>query len=127
MARYHMPDTLDASQYEFPLAALIDAIGSTEAESGWAKLRSSQERALKALEGRRKELDGLYQRAIAPDSEWQEIAQVASMVGEWGRAAAEKLRPQIDALQRKLASPTGRMSPELRQLLCFLGALAEKA
>ncbi len=110
-----MPDTLDASQYEFPLAALIDATEWTEAASGWAKLRSAQERALEALEGRRKELDDLYQRAIAPDSEWQEIAQVASMVGEWGRAAAEKLRPQIDALELKLTAPTGGMSPELRQ------------
>jgi hypothetical protein len=112
---HHMPDILAASQYEFPLAALIDATEWTESASGWAKLRSAQERALKALEGRRKELDDLYQRAIAPDSEWQEIAQVASIVGEWGCAAAEKLRPQIDALQQKLATPTGRMSRELRQ------------
>ena len=111
----HMPDTLDVSQYEFPLAALIDATEWTEAASGWAKLRSAQERAIAALEDRRKELNDLYQRAIAPDSEWQKIAQVASMVGEWGRAAAEKLRPQIDALQLKLAAPTGRMPSELRQ------------
>jgi hypothetical protein len=112
-----MPDTLDASRFELPLAALIDATEWPEAESKWAELHSAQERARNALEDRHKELDDLYQRAIAPNSEWHEITQVASMVGEWGRAAAEKLRPQIDQLQVKLTAPTGPMSPELRQAL----------
>ncbi len=110
-----MPDTLDASRFELPLAALIDATESPEAESKWAKFHSAQERARNALEGRRKELDDLYQRAIAPDSKWHEITQVASVVGEWGRAAAEKLRPQIDQLQIKLGASTEPMSSELRQ------------
>lgn len=83
MAPYHMPDTLDASQYEFPLAALIDVISSTEAESKWAELHSAQERAIAALENRRTELNGLYERAVAPDTSWEEITQVASMIGEW--------------------------------------------
>src|ERR1700730_19424095 len=105
-----MPDALDASRYEVPLAALIDAIGSTEAASKWDKLHSAQERAVTALESRRVELNTLYERAVAPDTGWQEITQVAAMIGEWGRAAAEKLYPQIDALQRKLAAP-GNDSP----------------
>jgi len=37
------------------------------------------------------------------------------MIGEWGRTAAEKLYPQIDALQRKLEAPHGGMSQEARQ------------
>jgi acyl carrier protein phosphodiesterase len=112
---YQMPDTLDASQYEFPLATLIDAIGSTEAESKWAKLQSAQERAIAALENRRAELNSLYKRAVAPDTSWEEIAQVASMIGEWGRVAAEKLYPQIGALQQKLAAPHNDMRPEVRR------------
>jgi hypothetical protein len=110
-----MPDTLDASQYELPLAALIGATEWTATASKWAKLHSAQERALKALEGRRRELDALYERAVAPDTEREEIAQAASMIGEWGRAAAEKLYPQIDAVQRKLAAPESHMPPEVRQ------------
>jgi hypothetical protein len=115
MAPHHMPDTLDASQYEFPLAALIDAIGSTEAESKWAELHSAQERAIAALENRRTELNSLYERAVAPDTSWEEITQVASVIGEWGRAAAEKLHPQIDALQQKLAAPGNDMPLEVRR------------
>lgn len=115
MAPYHMPDTLDASQYEFPIAALIDAIGSTEAESKRAELHSAQERAIAALENRRTELNSLYERAVAPDTSWEEITQVASMIGEWGRTAAEKLHPQIDALQQKLAAPGNDMPSEVRQ------------
>jgi hypothetical protein len=110
-----LPDTLDASQYEFPLAALIDATEWTEAASGWAKLRSAQERAIAALENRRTELNSLYERAVAPDTSWEEITQLASMIGEWGRAAAEKLYPQIDALQQKLVAPGNDMSSEVRQ------------
>ena len=110
-----MPDTLDASRFELPLAALLDASEWTETASKWVQLRSAQERARQALEDRHRELDGLYQRAIAPDCEWHDIAQVASMVGEWGHVAAEKLRPQIDELQRKLAAPAGLMPPEVRQ------------
>jgi hypothetical protein len=112
-----MPDTLDASRFELRLAALIDATEWPEAESKWAELHSAQERARNALEDRRKELDDLYQRAIAPDSNWGEITQVASMVGEWGRAAAQKLRLQIAQLQIKLSASTEPMSPELRQAL----------
>src|ERR1700680_4378098 len=129
-----MPDALDASRYEVPLAALIDAIESTEAASKWDKLHSAQERAVTALESRRAELNTLYERAVAPDTGWQEITQVAAMIGEWGRAAdkklypqlaqmfcewgraaAEKLYPQIDALQRKLAAPGDDMPPEVRR------------
>jgi hypothetical protein len=109
-----MPDALDASRYEVPLAALIDAIESTEAASKWDKLHSAQERAVTALESRRAELNTLYERAVAPDTGWREITQVAAMIGEWGRAAAEKLYPQIDALQRKLAAPGNEMPPEVR-------------
>jgi hypothetical protein len=110
-----MPDALDASRYEVPLAALIDAIESAEAASKWDKLHSAQERAVTALEGRRAELNTLYERAVAPDTGWQEITQVAAMIGDWGRAAAEKLYPQIDALQRKLAAPGHDMPPEVRR------------
>ena len=110
-----MPDTLDGSRYELLLAALIDAIGSTEAGSEGAKLHSAQERAITALENRRTELNSLYERAVAPDSGWEEITQVASMIGESGRAAAEKLHPQIDALQRKLAAPGNDMLLEVRR------------
>jgi acyl carrier protein phosphodiesterase len=99
-----MPNFYDASQCEFPLAALIDAIGSAEAESKWAKLHSAQETARAALEKRRAELNTLYQRAAAPETGWEEITQIALMVGEWARAAAEKLRPQLDAFQQRFAA-----------------------
>src|SRR6266851_10333832 len=111
-----MPDALDASRYELPLAILIDAIGSTEAANKPVKFHSAQERALAALESRRAELNSLYERAVAPDAGWQEITQVAAMIGEWSRAAAEKLYPQIDALQRKLAAPGNEMPLEVRRV-----------
>jgi hypothetical protein len=111
-----MSDILDASHYELPLAALIDAIDSTETASKWANLHSAQKRALAALETRRSELNTVYDRARAPDTGWREITQVAALIGEWGRAAAEKLYPQIDALQRKLAAPGNNMPPEVRRV-----------
>ncbi|MBV8738022.1 MAG: hypothetical protein JO007_12330 [Alphaproteobacteria bacterium] len=110
-----MPDELSTSPYEFPLAALIDASEWDEAAVKWVKLHSTQERAREALVARGKELESIYERAIVPDSEWQEITKVAEMVGEWGRLAAEKLCPQIDSLQQKLATPDPRMSREIRQ------------
>jgi hypothetical protein len=110
-----MPDTSDASRYELPLAALIDAIESAETATKRVKLRSAQERALVALESRRAELNTLYERAVAPDTGWQEITQVATMIGRWERAAAEKLYPQIDALQRKLAASGSDMPLEVRR------------
>lgn len=110
-----MPDEVSTSTYEFPLAALIDASEWDEAVVKWAKLRSTQERALEALAVRRQELERIYERALQPDSEWQEITKVARMVDEWGRIAAEKLRPQIDALLLKLSASPASMSPELWQ------------
>jgi hypothetical protein len=77
-----MPEKSNARPYELPLAALIDASEWTEAAGKRAKLHSTQERALKALKARRKELDGIYERAVAPDTGWQEITKVASMVRE---------------------------------------------
>jgi hypothetical protein len=47
---------------------------------------------------RRDELNTLDERAGATDTGWEEITQEAPMIGEGGRAAAEKLYPQIDAL-----------------------------
>jgi hypothetical protein len=82
-----------------PVAALIDTIESAEAASNRDKLQSARERAVAALESRRDELNALYERAVAPDTGWQEITQVAAMIGEWGHAAAEKLLPQIETLQ----------------------------
>jgi len=79
-----MPDALDVSRYELPVAALIDAIELTEAASKWVKLQSARERAVAALKRRRAELNALYERAVAPDTGWQEITEVAAMMGEWG-------------------------------------------
>jgi hypothetical protein len=110
-----MSDALDATRYELPVAALIETIESTEAASKWDKLHSAQERAVAALESRRAELSTLYERAVVPDTGWQEISEVAAMIGEWGRAAAEKLLPKIDTLQRRLAIPGNDMSPEVRR------------
>jgi len=112
---WQMPDTLDASRYELPLAALIDAIGSTDTASKSVELHAAQERVLAALESRRTELNTLYQRTVAPDTGWREITRVAAMIGEWERAAAEKLYPQIDALLRKLAAPGSDMPLEVRR------------
>jgi hypothetical protein len=108
-----MSIALDKSQQTLP-AALIEAIESTEAANAWSKLRAAQEKAIEALEERRAELAIIYERALAPDTKSEEITSVASMVSDWGRAAAEKLYPQIDALQRKLVAPSEFMSPELR-------------
>ena len=110
-----MPDALDASRYEVPVAVLIDAIGSTETANERVRLDSAQQRALEALESRRAELNTLYERAVAQDTGWQEITQLAAMIGEWGSAAAEKLYPQIDALHRKIASPGNDMPPQVRR------------
>jgi hypothetical protein len=109
-----MPDTVEISQVEVPLAALVAATEWTEAASKSSQLYSAQERAAAALESRRAELNALYERAIAPDSGWREIFQVASMLSEWGRAAAEKLGPQIDSLRRKLTDSD--MPPEVRRM-----------
>jgi hypothetical protein len=112
-----MPDTLDASRYELPLAALIDAIEATETASKRVELDSAHERALVALESRRAELNTLYERAVASNTGWQEISQLAAMIGQWERAAAEKLCPQIDTLRRRLASPGKDIPLEARQAL----------
>jgi hypothetical protein len=108
-----MSIALDKLQQALP-AALIEAIESTEAENVWSKLRAAQNKAIEALEERRAELAIIYERALAPDTKSEELTSVASMVGDWGRAAAEKLYPQMDALQRKLVAPPEFMSPELR-------------
>lgn len=110
-----MSDVLDVTRYELPVAALVDTIESTETASKWDKLHSAQERAVAALASRRAELNSLYERAVAPDTGWQEISKAAAVIGEWGRAAAEKLLPQIDTLQRKLATPGNGISPEIRR------------
>jgi hypothetical protein len=94
---------------------LTDATEWTETAGKWAKLHSTQEAALVALENRRTELNILFERAVAPDTGYEEITQVASMIGDWGRAAAEKLYPQIDVLQQKLAASDNHMPPEVRQ------------
>src|SRR5690348_15795782 len=108
-----MPDTLDAAQYKLPLDALVEAIESVEWESDWSKLQAAHDEALAALRNRRGELDTLYERAIAPDTNWEEIAQVASTIGAWREAAAEKLYPQIGALQQnsglRMATSPGRL------------------
>jgi acyl carrier protein phosphodiesterase len=67
------------------------------------------------LESRRAELNNLYEKAAAPDTDWQAINRVAAMIGQWGRAAAEKLYPQIDALQPKLAAPGNELPLEGRR------------
>jgi hypothetical protein len=110
-----MPDEVNTPPDEFLLAALIDESGWDEAAVKSAKLRSAQQRALDALAARRKEVENIYERAIAPDSEWQEITKVAEMVGEWGCIAAEKLRPQIEALRQKLGTDGPRMPRESQQ------------
>jgi hypothetical protein len=98
-----MPDTVDVSKDEASFVALVAAAEWQEAASRKAKFHSAHERALAALESRRAELNALYERAVAPESGRQEITRVASMIGEAGRAAAEKLSPHLDAVQRKLA------------------------
>ena len=111
-----MTESLDAASSELPITALIDdAIGAAESASAWSGLRAAQDKALAAFRNRRRELDTLYERAVAPDTEWQEIAHVALTVGEWGRAAAEKLHPRIDILKLKLAAHDSGMTPEVRR------------
>ena len=117
MATNHMLDTLSAAQYKLPLNALVEAIESADAGSDCPRLRAARDKAIAALRSRREEFDTLYERAIAPDTSWDEIAQVASMIGAWTDAAAEKLYPQIDALRQKLEAPHGHMSEEARQAL----------
>jgi hypothetical protein len=112
-----MPGTLGAAQYKLPVNALVDAIRSAEAASDWSNLRAAHDKALAALRSRREEFDALYERAIAPDTNWDEIAEVASMIGMWRHAAAKKLYPQLDALQRKLGAPHGHISRDARQAL----------
>src|SRR5438132_12613561 len=110
-----MPNALDASRYELPLAVLIDAIESTETVDKWVELRSAQERAFAALESRRAEFNTAFEQAVASDAAWQELTQLDAMIGEWERTAAEKLYPQLDALQRTLAAPGNEMPLEVRQ------------
>ncbi|MGH6795065.1 MAG: hypothetical protein ACREDH_07670, partial [Methylocella sp.] len=101
---------------ELPITALIDdAIGAAERAGAWSGLRAARDKALAAFRNRCKELDTLYQRAIAPDTEWREITQVALMVGEWGRAAAEQLDPRIDTLKLKLTAHDSGVAPEVRR------------
>jgi hypothetical protein len=77
-----MPDTADVSKDEASLDALVAAAEWQEAASGRAEFHSAYERALAALELRRTELSTVYERAVAPDSGWQEITRVASKIGE---------------------------------------------
>ncbi len=111
-----MTESPDAASSELPITALIDdAIGAAESAGAWSGLRAARDKAFAAFRNRRRELDTLYQHAIAPDTEWQEIARLALMVGEWERAAAEKLHPRIDILKLKLAAHGSGPPPEVRR------------
>jgi hypothetical protein len=114
MAPQHMRDALRLSEDQLPLSALIEAIEASEAANNWSMLEAAHNKALAALRSRREDFDILYERAVAPDASWDEIARVASMIGEWGPTAAEKFHPQIDALQRKLDARYGGISRKLR-------------
>ena len=111
-----MAVTRGASTDRFPVAAVIDAIDLTEAASERAKFGLALDRALKALERRRKELEAFYELAAEPDVKWQEIVELAELITSWGRNASERLRPRMDALQQKLERAPSRMPPEVREV-----------
>jgi hypothetical protein len=117
MAQQHMRDALRLSEDQLPLRAVIESIEASGAANNWSMLEAAHNKALAALRSRREEFDILYERAVAPDTSWDEIVRVASMIGEWGRTAAEKLYPQIDALQRKLDARYGGISRKPRHAL----------
>jgi hypothetical protein len=87
--------------------ALVDALAS-DADSATmpglvARLRDLQEKNRAAFAKQRKDLDTLYEEAAQAAPDPVRLAQLAESVVAEQRAKAERLRPEMAALEEKLA------------------------
>src|ERR1700746_795761 len=99
-----MPDTLDASQYDLPADAFLDALALDSAAGArsrlLAQLRDHQEKSRAKLEEWRDLFDELYNEAIRRDFSSQYLIQWAAALLEKERAALDRLHPLIDKFQQ---------------------------
>ncbi len=114
----HIPDI---AQYDLPMAALIDALASdaaSVAEPGLvARLRDLRRKSRAAFAKQSDDLDKLYEEAAQGDADPVHLEQIAEAVLERERAKAERLRPQMAALEEKLARHGDKLDPGVRE--CF--------
>jgi hypothetical protein len=115
-----MPDTLDASQYDLPADALLDAVALDSAAGArsrlLAQLRDHQEKSRAKLEEWRDLFDELYDEAIRRDFSSQYLIQWAAALLEKERAALDRLHPLIDKFQQSMAEGGDRIDAEAREL-----------
>lgn len=105
-----MPDTLDASRYDLPAGALLNAVALDNAPGGRAQLltqlRDRIEKIRTEQEEWRSRFDSLYDEAVRRNFSSPFLIQWAAALFERGRAASERLFPVIEALQHRSASDT---------------------
>jgi len=116
-----MPDTVDVSQYDLPVGALLYAAaldgGSDGQGEQLAHLRDLIERSRGEQEEWRSRFDSLYDEAVRRNFSSPFLIQWASALFERGRAAAERLYPVIESLQHKSTTHTDTLDTESLELL----------
>lgn len=114
-----MLNLTDLAPYDLPPGTLVDALfsdpASAERSSLIAKLRDWREKGQAALEKQREKLRKLFEQVAQNDAESTELADLAEIVLRGERAAAERLRPRLEALQEKLAAEGHKLDPEMRR------------
>jgi len=104
-----MPDYLEVSADILSLTATENLIGGStmSIEMKLGRLRDQQKKGRADLRQLESDLDGLYQRAVSElDTSHSTLAEVADVLLQKERAAAELLLPGIQTLRRNLASRT---------------------
>jgi len=114
-----MPDIIEISPDAERLAEVVAAL-TTDYSVGQravalARLRRQHAKAHTSLQQQGETLTHLYFEALRRNGEADEIESAAKILGERERAAAEKLVPRIEVLQRKLAARHQPLHPELQQ------------
>jgi hypothetical protein len=102
-----MPDYLEVSADILSLTVTENLIGgsNTPIEMKLGGLREQQKKGRADLRQLESRLDGLYQRAVSElDASHGTLAEVADILLQKERAAAELLLPGIETLRRNLAS-----------------------
>ena len=117
-----MPDTLDASQYDLPAGAVVDALAMDGIPGAGltlsARLRARQEKRRKELEEWNDRFERLYDEAVHRDFDPPFLIQWADALRAKERAATERLHPIIEMLQQTLAENSDRIDVRGRDAHC---------
>jgi hypothetical protein len=116
-----MPDTLDASRYDLPTGALVDAPAMDGATGAGltliARSRARQEKKRKELEEWNDRFERLYDEAVGRNFDPPLLVQWADRLAEKERAAKEQLYPLIALLHQKIAENGDSIDPAARELI----------